>query len=408
LAWKVQVFVHEPLGDFIYYVDAQTGAIINHYNNMPFALQQEVYDAASGTTFPPTVGQRVIDVAKTGYPAADAVEKKIWDNTKAAYDFFAAAPYSRDGWDDAGSLIKSIAHWDNNLNNAIFSATGGVAFVRYGDGSGLPNYAPYGNALDIVAHEFTHGVTGTESGLIYQGASGAMNESMSDIFGVLAGQRNDNDWLLAEDVFVPADLTRGMRSFSHPPDGTQPDHMDDFATPDAGGSVYDQRCHNPPKNDNDCVHINSGIPNKAAYLMAAGGSHRGVAVNPLDGAIAASRVMMGRIFYVANTTYLTPSDDFAAAKIATEDAVQALFPGDAAKLATVTNAWLAVGVPVPVSSGSYSYIPNDENRSWVANLPQNIPFGVDILAILALLGCASYTLIRFPHTNSPPTKSPKA
>jgi thermolysin len=230
---------------------------------------------------------------------------------------------------------------------------------------------------------------------------------MSDIFGVLAGARDDLDWLLAEDVYLPADLTVGMRSFSHPPDGTQPDHMDDFATPDAGGSVYDQRCHNPPKNDNDCVHINSGIPNKAAYLMSFGGSHRGVAVNPLDGAMAASRVMMGRIFYVANTTYLTPSDDFAAAKIATEDAVQALFPGDAAKLATVTNAWLAVGVPVPVSGSAGSdFVP--DNNDYAANLPQNIPFGVDILAILALLGCASYTLIRYPHTNTPPTKSPKA
>jgi bacillolysin len=410
LAWKVQVFVHEPLGDFIYYVDAQTGAIINHYNNMPFALTQIVYNAATGTTFPPTIAQIVINNTPgegTGHPTGDAVINKIYTNTIATYNFFNNAPYLRDGWDDAGGLIKSIGHWDSNLNDAIFMATGGVAFIRYGDGDGVFNN-PYGNALDIVAHEFAHGVTGTESGLIYQGASGAMNESMSDIFGILAGASSVNDWLLAEDVYLPADLTVGMRSFVNPTLGIQPDHMDNFAIPDAGGSVYDQRCHNPPKNDNDCVHINSGIPNKAAYLMAAGGSHRGVAVNPLDGAIAASRVMMGRIFYVANTTYLTPSDDFAATKIATEDAVQALFPGDAAKLATVTNAWLAVGVPVPVSSGSYSYIPNDENRSWVANLPQNIPFGVDILAILALLGCASYTLIRFPHTNSPPTKSPKA
>jgi thermolysin len=230
---------------------------------------------------------------------------------------------------------------------------------------------------------------------------------MSDIFGVLAGGRDDLDWLWGEDVFTPADLTQGMRSLSHPPDGTQPDHMDDFATPDAGGSVYDRACWDPPGHDNNCIHTNSGIPNKAAYLMAAGGSHRGVAVNPLDGAIAASRVMMGRIFYLANTSYLTSISDFAAAKIATEDAVRALFPGDAAKLATVTNAWIAVGVSVPVSGGSASGVPTN-NNDYAANLPQNIPFGVDILAILALLGCASYTLIRFPHTNTPPTKSPKA
>jgi hypothetical protein len=115
--------------------------------------------------------------------------------------------------------------------------------------------------------------------------------------------------------------------------------------------------------------------------------------------------MMGRIFYLANTTYLVNSSDFAAAKIATEDAVKALYPGDAAKLATVTNAWLAVGVPVPVSGGSASA---NNNNDYAANLPQNVPFGVDILAILILLGCASYTVIRYPHTNTPPTKSPKS
>ena len=410
LAWKVQLLANEPLGDFIYYVDAQTGAIINHYNNMPFALSQIVYDAGSGTTFPPIASQIVINNTPgegTGYVAADAVERKIYDNTTATYNFFAAAPYNRDSWDDAGAVIYSIAHWDQALNNAFFSTSGGNGYLRYGDGDGTYNN-PYGNALDIVAHEFAHGVTGTESGLIYQGQSGALNESMSDIFGVLAGQRNDLDWLVAEDVYIPGDLTVGMRSFSNPPDGTQPDHMDDFATPDAGGSVYDQRCWDPPTNDNDCVHINSGIPNKAAYLMAFGGSVRGVDVNPLDGAMAASRVMMGSIFYLANTTYIVNSSDFAAAKSATEDAVQALYPGDAAKLASVTNAWLAVGVPVP-SEGSYadSWVPGFNHR-YVANLPQNIPFGSDPLAMLLLLGCASYRLIRRPRTNTPPPKSTKA
>jgi len=403
LAWKVQVFAHEPLGDFIYYVDAQTGAIINHYNNMLFARSVIVYDAANGTTFPPLASQIVINNG-AGYGAADAVEKKLYDNVAATYDFFAAAPYLRDSWDGAGQAVRAIAHWDNNLNQATAMVVGGVGYAMFGDGSGLPHYAPFGNSVDVVAHEFTHGVTGTESGLITLGQSGALNESMSDIFGVLAGGRDDLDWLWGEDVFTPADLTQGMRSLRHPPDGTQTDHMDDFATPDAGGSVYDRACWDPPGHDNNCIHTNSGIPNKAAYLMAAGGSHRGVAVTPLDGAIATSRVMMGRIFYTANTTYLINSSDFAAAKIATEDAVQALFPGDAAKLSTVTNAWLAVGVPVPVSGGSTSAT----NNNYVAKLPQNVPFGVDILAILALLGCASYTLIRFPHTNTPPTKSPKA
>ena len=413
LAWKVQLFAHEPVGDFIYYIDAQTGTIINHYNNMPFALNQIVYDAASGTTFPPLASQIVINNTPsqgTGYGAADAIEKKIYDNTTATYNFWAAAPYFRDSFDDQGTIIKSIAHWDNNAGNAswITGSATGHGYAKYGDGSGLPNYGPTGNSLDVVAHEFTHGVTGSESGLIYQGASGALNESISDIFGVMAGQRNDTDWIVAEDYKLPADLNVGLRYFSHPPDGDQPDHMDDYATPDVGGSVYDQSCENADNNDNDCVHINSGIPNKAAYLMAAGGSHHGVVVDPLDGAIAASRVMMGRIFHLANTTYLTNSSDFFAARIATEDAVQSLFPGDAAKLLTVTNAWIAVGVQA-LSQASYadSWVPGYNHR-YRESLPQNIPFGADSLAMLSLLGCASYRLIRRPRTHTPPPKSTKA
>ena len=381
---------------------------------MPFALNQIVYDAASGTTFPPIASQIAINntpAQGTGYGAADDIEKAIYDNTTATYNFWAAAPYFRDSFDDQGTIIKSIAHWDNNSNNAswITGSATGHGYAKYGDGSGLNG--PTGNSLDVVAHEFTHGVTGSESGLIYQGASGALNESISDIFGVMAGQRNDTDWLVAEDYVVPADLNVALRSMSNPTAFNQPDHMDDYATPDGGGSVYDQSCYNATNYDNDCVHINSGIPNKAAYLMAAGGSHHGVVVDPLDGAIAASRVMMGRIFHLANTTYLTNSSDFFAARIATEDAVKSLFPGDMDKLITVMYAWLAVGVSVPVSASESAYASSwvpGYNHRYRESLPQNIPFGADSLAMLSLLGCASYRLIRRPRANTPPAKSTKA
>ncbi|MFT5089551.1 MAG: bacillolysin [Candidatus Latescibacterota bacterium] len=328
LAWKIQLRTEEPLGDFIYYIDAHSGAVINHYNNMKFALDRKTYTASNGTSLPGTL---------TRSEGAGAVGDTPLDNAHdfagTVYNYYFTS-HARDSYDNAGATITSTVNYDSNYNNAFWNGTQMV----YGDGDGT-TFAPLSQSLDVVAHELTHAVTNFESNLIYQNESGALNESISDIFGALIDATN---WQIGEDIYTPGTPGDALRYLDTPAiAGQQPDHMDQFVTPNASGSALDQACASAQNQDNGCVHINSGIPNKAAYLMAAGGVHGGITVAALAGA----RTDMGKIWYLAQTTYLTSSSDFLAAKQATEDAATALF-GAGAKVTTVTNAWKAVGVGV--------------------------------------------------------------
>jgi len=332
LAWKIQLRTEEPLGDFIYYVDAHSGAVINHYNNMKFALDRKTYTASNGTTLPGTLtrseGQGVV---------GDTPLDNAHDYAGTVYNYY-LNDHGRDSYDNAGATITSTVHYGTNYNNAFWNGSQMV----YGDGDGT-TFSPLSQSLDVVAHELTHAVTNLESNLIYQNESGALNESISDIFGALIDNSN---WKIGEDIYTPLGVGHpnddALRYLDTPAiAGQQPDHMDNFVTPNASGSALDQACASAQNQDNGCVHINSGIPNKAAYLMAAGGTHGGITV----AALAGGRTDMGKIWYLAQTTYLTSSSTFLEAKTATESAATALF-GAGAKVTTVTNAWKAVGVGV--------------------------------------------------------------
>jgi Zn-dependent metalloprotease len=141
----------------------------------------------------------------------------------------------------------------------------------FGDGDGVI-FTDFTRSLDVIAHELAHGVTEFTAGLEYHNQSGALNESMSDVFGSLVKQwsldqtADQADWLIGADVFTPgieADALRSMKApgkaYDSPMFGKdpQPDHMSKYVNlPDTDES------------DNGGVHINSGIPNKAFYLTA--------------------------------------------------------------------------------------------------------------------------------------------
>jgi bacillolysin len=311
LAWKTRLISASPLGEFIYYVDARTGEIIFKYNDLKTALDRKTYDAATGTALPGTL-KRSEGQADIGDAALDAAH----NNAGTVYNYY-MTQHGRDSYDNAGATIVSTVHYDVNYNNAFWSS--GTQQMVYGDGDGT-QFAPLSLALDVVGHELSHAVTDRESQLVYQGQSGALNESLSDIFGVLM---DDPDWMVGEDVYTPGTAGDALRYMDNPPLGNQPDHMNDYVV---------------TTSDNGGVHTNSGIPNKAAYLMAAGGTHHGIIVTGMG------RQSMGKVFYAAQVDYLQSTDDFMDARQATIDAVSAVFPGDVAKLNTVRAAWDAVGV----------------------------------------------------------------
>ena len=139
--------------------------------------------------------------------------------------------------------------------------------MTFGDGD-QNIFISFANSKDVIGHELTHGVTEHTANLIYQGQSGALNEHFSDVLGTAIKQHSngqtahDADWLIGNDIMGAKLFGEALRSIKAP--GTaydnslmgkdrQPAHMKDFyAGPD----------------DHQGVHINSGIPNKAFYLVA--------------------------------------------------------------------------------------------------------------------------------------------
>ena len=262
----------------------------------------------SNTTSLP--GSYVTD-SNNSFPASAAVDAHYGAVT--TFDYFKTT-HGRSSYNGNNAAITSTVNHRSGYNNAFWN---GQQMV-YGDGDGT-TFIPL-VSLDIAAHELTHAVTGTSAGLIYQNESGALNEAVSDIMAVMVDR---DDYLIGEQSYTPGTSGDALRYLDDPPRGDQPDHYADRYT----GSQ-----------DNGGVHINSGIANKQAYLLIAGGTFRGQAVQ------AIGRAKTERIWYRALVNYFTQSTNFAGAREGTIQAAADLYGAGSAEVASVTNAWAAVGV----------------------------------------------------------------
>ncbi|WP_027954583.1 M4 family metallopeptidase [Halobacillus kuroshimensis] len=222
------------------------------------------------------------------------------------FDYFYDT-FGRESYDDQGSNIRSTVHYGSNYNNAAWTGNQMI----YGDGDGS-TFTYLSGADDIVAHELTHAVTDTTADLVYENQPGALNESFSDVFGYFV---DSEDWLMGEDVYTPGRSGDALRSMSNPNAYDQPDHMNEY-----------RNLPNTEAGDWGGVHINSGIPNKAAYYT----------INSIGKSKAE------KIYYRALTVYLTPNSNFSSAKQALEQSAQDLYGSSTAS--AVTQAWNNVGV----------------------------------------------------------------
>ena len=189
--------------------------------------------------------------------------------------------------------MVTTVHYKSNYNNAFWTSSGQQ--VVFGDGDGV-RFGPLGSALDVVAHEWTHAVNSYEANLEYKRESGALNESYSDVFAAMVDR---DDWLVGEDVYTPGTPGDALRSMADPPKYNQPDHLDHSLYKNY---PYWVTCTS--SNDYCGVHTNSGVPNKAAYLLVQGGTHGGVTVPGIG------RTKVERIYYRALTEYLTRSSGY--------------------------------------------------------------------------------------------------
>ncbi|HEX2869488.1 MAG TPA: M4 family metallopeptidase [Ignavibacteriales bacterium] len=359
LAWFVEVR-SDIAHDWYYFIDANTGSILNSYNNVCYDGAQSAsgkdLEGVTRTFHTLQYGSTYFlsDISEPMYNAADSkipdgligaivgldLRNKDLDgssslyfvtssdnqwtdpaavsahyNAVTTYNYFLNS-FSRNSIDDKGMTIYSTVHVTESgksMENAFWSGK----IMCYGDGGQY--FKPLAGGLDVAAHEMTHGVTQYSAGLEYQGQSGALNESMSDIFGALVDTEN---WQMGEKIIKDlGSFPSGcLRDLSNPHNGApqgspawQPANMTEFVE---------------TEEDNGGVHTNSGIPNYAFYLAATN-------IGRSDAA---------KIWYRALTVYMTKSSLFADARIATEKAAADLFGQSSSQLQQVKNAWDQVEV----------------------------------------------------------------
>lgn len=329
LAWEVEATGTRadgtPVRDLVY-VDAATGRIVDRRAKIHTARNRRVSDARSAQTTPGTLARSEGQAA-----TSDDSVNAAYDNTGTTYDCYQQL-YGRDGIDGQGGTLLSTVHYGRAYNNAFWDGTQMV----YGDGDGQ-ELGPLALALDVTAHELTHGVTEHTSGLRYENEPGGINEALSDIFGATCesfrnGAVDQRTWLLGEDIWTPATPGDALRYMDDP---TRDDYSKDYypeKIPDSSSpSQFD---------DYGGVHGNSGIANLAFKLLVTGGRHpRGKTTVEVP---ALGIQQAGAIFYRAQTAYIHESTDFAALKAATAQAATDLY-GQAAA-AAVNASWDAVGV----------------------------------------------------------------
>jgi Zn-dependent metalloprotease len=283
-------------------------------------LRRTVYDEQNGQNLP---GQLVRGEGDN--PTRDVAVNEAYDSAGKTYEFYETV-YSRNSVDDRGLRLDSSVHYGQQYDNAFWD---GQQMI-YGDGDG-ELFNRFTISLDVIGHELTHGVTQYTAGLEYRGQSGALNESMSDVFGSMVKQWALNqtvdqaDWLIGQGLLAPGVQGVALRSMKDPGSAyndpqlgkdPQPKYMRDYLN---------------TNEDNGGVHINSGIPNYAFYLAAAaiGGN---------------SWNKTGRIWYETLTKRLTPSSDFQAAADGTASAAGDLYGAGGPEQSAVITAWTKVGI----------------------------------------------------------------
>ncbi|MEV4988501.1 M4 family metallopeptidase [Pseudarthrobacter sp. LMD1-1-1.1] len=289
----------------------------------PGPVNRAVYDAGGDETLP---GR---PVREEGGPATgDAATDEAYDGLGNTHRLYADA-FGRDSVDGRGLKLDATVHFGKLYDNAFWNGSQMV----FGDGDG-DVFERFTKSVSVIGHELAHGVTQYSAGLVYRNQAGALNESMSDVFGALVEQYVKNQttaqasWLIGEGLFTSKVQGRALRSMKAP--GTaydddvlgkdpQPDSMDSYVRTSA---------------DNGGVHINSGIPNRAFYLVA----------EALGGCAWEAP---GRIWYETLTNgSLPPAATFTVFARATVRAAADLFGPESPEHDAVGAAWETVKVKV--------------------------------------------------------------
>ena len=258
-----------------------------------------------------------------GRKSKDPAVNEAYNHSGTTYDFYKKI-FNRNSLDDRGMTLVSSVHLGRKYNNAFWNGEQ----MAYGDGDGVI-FIRFTKSLDVVGHELTHGVVTHTCNLDYRNESGALNEHFADVFGSLVKQWKRKhtaakaDWLIGPDLMGPGTKAKSLRTFKEGPayendpilgSDPQPKHLKDKYS---GGA------------DSGGVHINSGIPNHAFYLLATS-----------LGGYAWEKA--GRIWYQTMLA-LTPSSVFDDMVERSTQVSGGLFGAGSTEEKAVTKAWKSVG-----------------------------------------------------------------
>lgn len=259
-------------------------------------------------------------------PVGDQAVDEAFDSSGQVLDLF-RSEFGRRSIDGRGGTVSITVHYGRDYDNAFWD---GIQLV-FGDGDGQI-FERFTKPMDVMAHEFTHGVTQFTVGLAYQDQPGALNESISDVFASMAKQRAlgqtaaEADWLIGEGLFTSTINAKALRSMKEP--GTAYDDPQigrDLQVGSMADYVYTD-------DDSGGVHINSGIPNRA-FVVAA-----------LDIG-GASWEKAGQVWYDTLVNgELSAQASFGSFARATLSSARRLFPSDPSIAEKVNAAWVEVGL----------------------------------------------------------------
>ena len=292
-----------------------------HYLLDPTRPENDVTDTTDPVNRPEATGDTYIFDARNGsgdrlWQVTSRSADGGWDpaavsaayNTRRVYEYFRDT-FGRKSIDDKQMNLLVVIHFGQDFPNAFWNGTAMV----YGDGDGQL-LSPLVRCLDVAAHEMTHGVIEHTANLRYENQSGALNESFADFFGAMVDR---DDWTMGEDCTLAR--PGYLRDLRNPANGVdpQPSRMSDY-----------QNLPNTENGDWGGVHVNSGIPNRAAYLTVE----------------RIGREKSEQIYYRALRFYLTASSRFIDARRALIQAAEDLHGSDSPEVAAVRAAWDAVEV----------------------------------------------------------------
>ncbi len=328
------------LDNTFFLIDASRPMYNGSRSRLPNEPVGAVWTINAQNTYPENDDFNAVHLANNNNNWSDPISVSAHSNAGFAYEYFRTT-FGRNSINGAGGTVLSVINVSDEdgggLDNAFW--TGTAMFY----GNGRQAFGPLARSLDVAGHEIAHGVVQNTANLRYQGESGAMNESFSDVFGVLIDR---DDYLLGEDVVNPNVFRSGaLRDMQNPNNGGsrlgdpgyQPDNVSDqfFGSQDNGG-----------------VHINSGITNRAFFLVA----------NSIG------RDRAEQIYYRALTTYLVSTSQFVDLRASLMQAARDIHGNGSQEVAVIAQAFDSVGIqgeaaeaPVNSNPGGQEDIEVDAN-----------------------------------------------